>query len=165
MRTSRFFPEADDRDDVRSTYADLNLKVNELLYRRVDLEDVVTPTCSRWSKRRAIGFGRYVISATTPFTARRSDQASGTTCRQSFGSGFPDLDVSTTPARLADVPGDRAGVRERASASGAWLGPALRLPPRARRDSATDEDPRSALARSIGAKGYHAVSTGVYTVR
>ena len=26
-------------------------------------------------------------------------------------------------------------------------------------------DPRSPLALSIGAKGYHAVSTGVYTVR
>jgi len=26
-------------------------------------------------------------------------------------------------------------------------------------------DPRSALARAVGAKGYHAVSTGVYTVR
>ena len=28
-----------------------------------------------------------------------------------------------------------------------------------------NEDPRSKLARSIGAKGYHAASTGVYTVR
>ena len=26
-------------------------------------------------------------------------------------------------------------------------------------------DPRSPLARSVGAKGYHAVSTGVYTAR
>ncbi|MDQ6842024.1 MAG: NAD(P)-dependent oxidoreductase, partial [Actinomycetota bacterium] len=26
-------------------------------------------------------------------------------------------------------------------------------------------DPRSALAREIGAKGYHAESTGIYTVR
>ena len=41
LRTSRFFPEADDRDDVRASYEDANLKVNELLYRRVDLEDVV----------------------------------------------------------------------------------------------------------------------------
>ncbi len=30
---------------------------------------------------------------------------------------------------------------------------------------AAGEDPRSELARSIGAKGYHAVTTGVYTVR
>src|SRR5205814_10620296 len=42
LRTSRFFPEGDDRDDVRAAYEDLNLKVNELLYRRVDLEDVVS---------------------------------------------------------------------------------------------------------------------------
>jgi UDP-glucose 4-epimerase len=40
LRTSRFFPEADDRDDVRAAYDDANVKVNELLYRRVDLEDV-----------------------------------------------------------------------------------------------------------------------------
>ena len=30
---------------------------------------------------------------------------------------------------------------------------------------AAGDDPRSQLALSIGAKGYHAVSTGVYTVR
>src|SRR3954468_16634055 len=42
LRTSRFFPEGDDRDDVRTAYADANVKVNELLYRRVDLEDVVS---------------------------------------------------------------------------------------------------------------------------
>ena len=41
LRTSRFFPEGDDRDEVRDGYDDLNLKVNELLYRRVDLADVV----------------------------------------------------------------------------------------------------------------------------
>lgn len=29
----------------------------------------------------------------------------------------------------------------------------------------TDEDPRGPLARAIGAKGYHAVTTGPYTVR
>ena len=39
LRTSRFFPEGDDRDDVRAAYEDANLKVDELLYRRVDLED------------------------------------------------------------------------------------------------------------------------------
>ena len=41
LRTSRFFPEGDDRDDVRTAFDDANLKVNELLYRRVDIEDVV----------------------------------------------------------------------------------------------------------------------------
>src|ERR687893_676515 len=42
LRTSRFFPEADDDLERRSTFDDANLKVNELLYRRVDLEDVVS---------------------------------------------------------------------------------------------------------------------------
>ena len=81
LRTSRFFPEADDRDEVRERYDDLNLKVNELLYRRVDLEDAVS-------------------------------------------------------AHLCAL--------ERLAAG---------------------QDPRSELARAVGAKGYHAEPTGVYTVR
>ena len=68
LRTSRFFPEADDRDEVRSVYADLNLKVNELLYRRVDIEDVVSAHLLALERAPAIGFGRYIISATSPFT-------------------------------------------------------------------------------------------------
>ena len=65
LRTSRFFPEPDDRDDVRSAYDDLNLKVNELLHRRVDLEDVVGAHLLALERAPAIGFGRYIISATT----------------------------------------------------------------------------------------------------
>jgi UDP-glucose 4-epimerase len=68
LRTSRFFPEADDRDEVRSAYEDLNLKVNELLYRRVDLEDVVSAHRLALDRAPEIGFGRYIVSATTPFT-------------------------------------------------------------------------------------------------
>ena len=41
LRTSRFFPEADDQPAARAAFDDDNLKVNELLYRRVDIEDVV----------------------------------------------------------------------------------------------------------------------------
>src|SRR6201999_288202 len=36
LRTSRFFPEADDSKDVRDAFADENVKTNEFLYRRVD---------------------------------------------------------------------------------------------------------------------------------
>src|SRR6185312_3301302 len=42
LRTSRFFPEADDVPEKRAAYDDTNLKVNELLYRRVDTADVVS---------------------------------------------------------------------------------------------------------------------------
>src|SRR4029079_7130343 len=68
LRTSRFFPEEDDRDDVRAAYEDLNLKVNELLYRRVDLEDVVGAHLLALDRAPMLGFGRDIISATTPFT-------------------------------------------------------------------------------------------------
>src|SRR5205085_7331239 len=71
LRTSRFFPEADDRDDVRSAYDDANLKVNELLYRRVDVEDVVSAHRCALERAPELGFGRYIISATTPL--RRED--------------------------------------------------------------------------------------------
>ena len=51
LRTSRFFPEADDNPEVRDTYVDANIKVNELLYRRVDIEDVVSAHLSRSAPR------------------------------------------------------------------------------------------------------------------
>src|SRR3954453_20603975 len=68
LRTSRFFPEEDDRDEVRAAFEDGNLKVNELLYRRVDLEDVVSAHRRALERAPELGFGRYIVSATTPFT-------------------------------------------------------------------------------------------------
>lgn len=68
LRTSRFFPEPDDRKEIRHTYADPNAKANEFLYRRVDIEDVVDAHVLALSKARELGFRRYIISATTPFT-------------------------------------------------------------------------------------------------
>src|SRR4051812_1826049 len=41
LRTSRFFPEADDEPAQRAAFPDANLKVTEYLYRRVDVDDVV----------------------------------------------------------------------------------------------------------------------------
>ena len=68
LRTSRFFPDEDDDAAVRQAYADDNVKANEYAYRRVDLEDVVTAHLLAMDRARALGFRRYVISATTPFT-------------------------------------------------------------------------------------------------
>jgi UDP-glucose 4-epimerase len=42
LRTSRFFPEEDDNKGVREAYSDDNVKANEYLYRRVDMEEVVS---------------------------------------------------------------------------------------------------------------------------
>ena len=68
LKTSRFFPEEDDQKNVRQLYEDGNLKANELLYRRVDIEDVVNAHLLAIEKAEGIGFGKYIISATTPFT-------------------------------------------------------------------------------------------------
>ena len=67
LRTSRFFPEEDDCDAIRETYDDDNVKANEYLYRRVDLEDVVSAHLLALVRAPSIGFGRYIITATTPF--------------------------------------------------------------------------------------------------
>jgi UDP-glucose 4-epimerase len=68
LRTSRFFPEEDDRKETRQSYEDANVKANEFLYRRVDIEDVVSAHLLALEKAPSIGFRRYIISSTTPFT-------------------------------------------------------------------------------------------------
>jgi UDP-glucose 4-epimerase len=57
LRTSRFFPEPDDRKDTRQSYDDANVKMNEFLFRRADIEDVVNAHPLALEKARDIGFG------------------------------------------------------------------------------------------------------------
>jgi UDP-glucose 4-epimerase len=163
LRTSRFFPEGDDRDDVRTTYDDLNVKVNELLYRRVDLEDVVSAHRLALERAPEIGFGRYIISATTPFTP--ADRAE-------LRSAAPVVVRRVVPA-YEEVYAQRAWtmfdslerVYDNARARNE-LGWSPRYDFASAVESlAAGEDPRSLLALAVGAKGYHAVSTGPYTVR
>jgi len=73
LRTSRFFPEEDDDPQARAAYADDNAKANEYLFRRVAIEDVVDAHLAAAERAPSIGFGKYIISATTPF--RREDCA------------------------------------------------------------------------------------------
>lgn len=68
LRTSRFFPEDDDAPEVREQFSIANAQANEMLYRRVDLEDAVSAHLLALDKAATLGFGRYIISATTPFT-------------------------------------------------------------------------------------------------
>jgi nucleoside-diphosphate-sugar epimerase len=163
LRTSRFFPEADDRDEVRAAYDDLNLKVNELLYRRADLEDVVTAHRLALDRAPAIGFGRYIVSATTPFErddlAQLRDDAPGVVRRR-----FPDYEELYAARGWRMFDGiERVYDSARATADLGW---APRWTFRHALDRlAAGEDPRSDLARAVGAKGYHPVSTGPYTVR
>jgi UDP-glucose 4-epimerase len=163
LRTSRFFPEADDRDEVRSAYDDANLKANEFLYRRVDLEDVVSAHRLALGRAPALGFARYIVSATTPFSpgdlaVLRADAPS--VVRRLF----PDYEAVYDERGWKMFPTiERVYVNDRARRELGW---SPRYDFRLVLDRlAADEDPRSPLAREIGAKGYHAETTGPYTTR
>lgn len=66
LRTSRFFPEDDDNRRQRTEFSSDNLKVNELLYRRVDVEDICVAHELALQQAGVLGFDRFIISATTP---------------------------------------------------------------------------------------------------
>ena len=67
LRTSRFFPEDDDNRHKRNAFDDDNLKLNELLFRRADLYDMVTAHVCAMEKAPELGFGSFIVSATSPF--------------------------------------------------------------------------------------------------
>src|SRR3981189_1572024 len=71
LRTSRFFPEDDENNEGREAFSDENVKVNEYLYRRVDIDDVVSAHLLAAERAPNLGFRKYIVSATTPF--RRED--------------------------------------------------------------------------------------------
>jgi UDP-glucose 4-epimerase len=154
LRTSRFFPEPDDRKETREAYDEGNVKANEFLYRRADIDDVVSAHLLALDKAALLGFGRYIVSATTPFT--RDD--------------LHDLHTDAHAAVVRRVPGyvdvyaqrgwsmfpriDRVYINDRARTDLGW---------NPRYDFArvidllsAGDDPRSPLARAIGSKMYHA---------
>jgi nucleoside-diphosphate-sugar epimerase len=163
LRTSRFFPEEDDREEVRAAYPAANAKVNELLYRRADLVDVVQAHRCALERAPEIGFGRYIISATTPFT--RADLAGlrrdAPAVVARLFPAYPALYERLGWSMFGEI--ERVYDNARARADLGWaprwdFGLALeRL--------AAGEDPFSDLTAQVGAKGYHAVATGVYTTR
>jgi UDP-glucose 4-epimerase len=163
LRTSRFFPEPDDRDEVRNAYDDTNLKVNELLYRRVDLQDAVDAHLLALDRAPALGFDRFIISATTPFVREDApalhEDAPAVVARYvpAYERVYAERGWRMLP-RIERVY-DNARARERLGWAPAWdfAYAVERL--------AAGEEPRSDLHRAVGAKGYHAESTGVYTVR
>jgi UDP-glucose 4-epimerase len=162
LRTSRFFPDEDDDAVIRGAYADDNVKANEYSYRRVDIEDVVTAHLLAMERAPALGFRRYVISATTPFMrddVPRLRSNAPAVLRERFTAYereyerrhwkmFPTID------RVYD----NALARRELGWSPRWsFGYVLeRL--------SAGEDILSALARSVGFKGYHAgkFTAGMY---
>lgn len=69
LRVARFFPETDDRPDAHEGRHDANVKADEYATRRVSLEDAVDAHLVASAAATRIGFGRYIVSATTPFRA------------------------------------------------------------------------------------------------
>jgi len=156
LRTSRFFPEEDDDKSLREAFDDANLKVNELLYRRADIEDLVSAHLLAIEKAPGIGFGRFIVSATTPFT--RDDLQNLRTDAPAVVKRYvPEFEEEyakrgwTIPQSI-----DRVYVNELARRQLGWQ-------PRhdfrsAIRSLQRLADFRSPLARAVGSKGYHAMT-------
>ncbi|HEY1720495.1 MAG TPA: NAD(P)-dependent oxidoreductase [Magnetospirillaceae bacterium] len=153
LRTSRFFLEADDDKDKRDAFSDDNHKANEYLHRRVDIADIVNAHLLAAERAPAIGFGRYIISATTPFAPEdlpllRQD-APGVVARRvpAYTAEYARRGWAMTPAI------DRVYVNERARIDLGWA-PRYDFAHVIERLRA-NEDFRNPLAREIGIKGYH----------
>jgi UDP-glucose 4-epimerase len=156
LRTSRFFPEADDDPGARAAYADANLKVNEFLNRRLDVEDTVDAHLRALERASGIGFGKYIVSAPTPLRredaeALRRDAPAVVRARV---AGWEAVYASQGWRMAPSL--DRVYDSSRARAELGW---------EPRHDFAavvervrTTGDARSPLARAIGVKGYHAAS-------
>jgi UDP-glucose 4-epimerase len=153
LRTSRFFPEEDDNKVTRETYADDNAKANEFLFRRVDLEDAVSAHLLAGQRASAVGFRRYIISATTPFRPEdlpelRTDAPAVVRRR------VPDYQAEYERRGWRMFPCiERVYVNDRARHELGWQ-PGYDFAYILGRLAAGD-DPQSPLARLVGAKGYH----------
>ena len=153
LKTSRFFAEEDDDVDARQAFDDDNLKVNELMYRRADIEDMVQAHLLALERAEEIGFARMIVSATPPFEL----------------SDAQALAVDAAAVVAQRVPGYEAVYAERG-----WHAPRTitRVYDNARACEllgwsprytihdvvtalASGADYRSSLARQIGARGYH----------
>lgn len=165
LRTSRFFPEEDDDEGRRAAMEDENLKILEMAYRRCDMEDIVDASVCAMKRAKAIGWGKYIISAPPPF-ANDAETLKGL-----------DQDPEGVFDRIAPAAGpifrkrgwkflnriDRIYDSTKAVQELGWQ-------PKHTFTSAMEcisrgEDWRSQLVAKVGKKGYHSVSTGVYTKR
>src|SRR5262245_24840576 len=157
LRTSRFFPEEDDDAETRQAYEDGNIKANEFLYRRVDLEDAVSAHLLAMEKAPAIGFGRYIISATTPFTHNDLFDLRAN-APLVVKRSFPDYEEEYARRAWRMFPGiERVYVNEQARKDLGWK---PRYDFRRVLDSLkAGADPRSPLSREVGSKGYHTTRT------
>jgi len=153
LRTSRFFPEDDDDREVRAAFETPNAQANELLARRADIADMVEAHLLALAAAPRLGFARYIVSATTPFSP----------------ADLPELrrDLPAVVARLyPEQPAlyaargwrlfegvDRVYDNARARLELGWT-PRYEFA-HVLASLARGEDFRSPLGMAVGAKGYH----------
>ncbi|OAA56923.1 NAD(P)-binding domain protein [Akanthomyces lecanii RCEF 1005] len=165
LKLSRFFPERDDDEDRRAAMDDENLKVLELAYRRVDIEDAVAACACAMRSAKRLRWGKYIISAPPPFS-RDEETLSGL-----------DKDPEVVLQRVCPAVQDVFRKRnwkclrrmDRVYDSGKAI-EELGWQPKYTFSAAMESikegrDWRSDLIRRVGKRGYHEVTTGVYTQR
>ena len=154
LRSARFFPEEDDDADVRVAFDRDNVQLNELLCRRADIADIADAHLLAADRAPALGFGRFILSATTPFTpddlpALRRDAAAVVAdrfpavpalYRERGWRLFPKLDRVYVNAAARSALGWRPSVDFATAVAAVAAG----------------KDFRSPLARAVGFKGYGA---------
>ncbi|MEL7124230.1 MAG: NAD(P)-dependent oxidoreductase [Bacteroidota bacterium] len=164
LKTSRFFPEVDDKKKIRDNYEDLNIKAIEYLYRRVDIEDAALAHLLAIERMDKIGFGKYIISATSPFDKKDLVDLN-TDAHKVVNRLFPEYEKLFSARGWKMLPRiDRVYVNEKARKELGWnpkydfsyILDCLR----------ENIDFRSPLALSVGIKGYHntAFEEGPYPV-
>lgn len=165
LKLSRFFPERDDDEDRRAAMEDDNLKVLELAYRRVDIADAVAACVCAMKRARSIKWGKYIISAPPLFS-----------CDEETLIGL-DKDPQAVMQRVCPAAEnvfigknwkylrrlDRVYDSRKAMKELGWQ-PKYTFPA-AVELIGQGHDWRSDLVHKVGKRGYHAVTTGVYTQR
>ncbi|KAL2205929.1 UDP-glucose 4-epimerase/UDP-sulfoquinovose synthase [Sarocladium strictum] len=167
LRTSRFFNEQDDDEDRRNSMADENLKVLELAYRRVDMADIVSACSLAMQKAVDIKWAKYIISAPPPFTNDTETLAAlDRNPQEVFAAVEPNADAAFEGKGWKHLQRiDRVYDSSKAVKELGWKPEFTFKAAVEKLDKGEENTWRSELAMKIGKKGYHAMSTGVYTVR
>lgn len=153
LKTSRFFPEEDDQKIQREMFDDTNLKVNELLFRRVDISDIVSAHQLAIEKAKELEFDKFIISASSPFT-RRDVEALGRNAPEVLQRYVPEFleEYRRRGWTMFQAIG-RVYDNTRARQKLGWepeytFQHAIQL-------LRSNSDYRSKLAQDVGSKGYH----------
>lgn len=153
LKTSRFFPEIDDDKSMRESYVDANIKANEFLFRRVDVADIVEAHILAIEKASDIGYSKYIISASSPFS--KSDLMNlQLNAPQVVTKYFPDFEeiYSTNNWQMFPTIG-RVYVNTKAKDELGW-NPQYDFQ-HILNSLKSGDDYRSQLTRLIQSKGYH----------